>query len=279
MKKSLLLICAVSLFIGACKSGKFAGFETSKNGLMYKFIKHGSGNKAKIGDYIICSNRSLTMKDSLLAPPANNATIPVAAASRKGDPNELLAMLSAGDSVNFLISIDTLIGRSGPLPKPFKHGDYFKVALNVKKIMTKEEFEAMAKHMNDSVMEARGHEITNYLTANHINAKQTTEGLYYAVESPGTGAVIKDGSKVKVKYKGYFLDGKVFDPGNQPFDFVVGQHQVIPGWDIGMKLFKKGGKGRLFVPSTLGYGNQGAGGGAIPPNANLAFDVEVLDVN
>jgi FKBP-type peptidyl-prolyl cis-trans isomerase len=176
------------------------------------------------------------------------------------------------------MSIDSIIRQQNVVPKPFKHGDYFKVSLLVKKIMTSEEHEAYTKHIADSMSLVATHEITDYLVINHMAATRTPEGLYYSVDNPGTGDSIKDGSTVKVKYKGYFLDGKVFDPGNQPFDFVVGKQLVIPGWDIGMKLFKKGFKGRLFVPSAMAYGPQGDGNGFIPPNASLVFDIEILDV-
>jgi peptidylprolyl isomerase len=63
-----------------------------------------------------------------------------------------------------------------------------------------------------------------------------------------------------------------------PFDFTIGRGQVIKGWDEGIALFNKGGKGTLYIPSTLAYGARGAGGGAIQPNACLIFDVEVLGI-
>ncbi len=96
----------------------------------------------------------------------------------------------------------------------------------------------------------------------------------------GTGdRVVKNGDKISVLYTGKFLDGTVFDAsslhGGKPFDFVVGQGNVIKGWDQGLLGAKVGEKRTLSIPSDLGYGAQGAGS-SIPPNTDLIFDVELV---
>jgi FKBP-type peptidyl-prolyl cis-trans isomerase len=83
-----------------------------------------------------------------------------------------------------------------------------------------------------------------------------------------------------VHYKGQLADGTVFDSSykrNEPIEFTLGIGQVIPGWDEGVALLHVGEKARFVIPSTLAYGSRGAGG-VIPPNANLIFDVELVDV-
>ena len=112
------------------------------------------------------------------------------------------------------------------------------------------------------------------------NEVQTTKtGLQYIDMVEGTGVGPASGSKVTVHYTGYLLNGKKFDSSvdrNQPFNFVIGYGQVIKGWDEGVASMKIGGKRKLIIPSELGYGQRGAGG-AIPPNAELVFDVELID--
>jgi FKBP-type peptidyl-prolyl cis-trans isomerase len=108
----------------------------------------------------------------------------------------------------------------------------------------------------------------------------TASGLKYIDVVVGKGASPSVGKHVKVHYTGTLENGKKFDSSvdrNQPFSFIIGVGQVIPGWDEGVMTMKVGGKRKLIIPPNLGYGARGAGG-VIPPNATLLFDVELLDV-
>ena len=96
----------------------------------------------------------------------------------------------------------------------------------------------------------------------------------------GTGTEATAGHNVSVNYTGRLLTGKQFDSsiGRAPFKFMLGGGQVIKGWDQGVAGMKVGGKRQLVIPPHLGYGAEGAGGGLIPGNATLVFDVELLGV-
>jgi FKBP-type peptidyl-prolyl cis-trans isomerase len=109
-------------------------------------------------------------------------------------------------------------------------------------------------------------------------------GLKYNDTKTGDGATATPGNKVSVHYTGWLYNngakGAKFDSSvdrGQPFQFTLGAHQVIAGWDEGVAGMKVGGKRTLIIPPELGYGARGAGG-AIPPNATLMFDVELLGV-
>ena len=109
---------------------------------------------------------------------------------------------------------------------------------------------------------------------------ETASGLRYQILQKGTGKQATKGAQVSVHYKGQLLDGTVFDSSykrKQPIDFAIGVGQVIAGWDEGIQLLKVGDKARFVIPSHLAYGEAGAGG-AIPPNATLIFDVELMEV-
>ncbi|KAF0106352.1 MAG: peptidylprolyl isomerase [Anaerolineaceae bacterium] len=109
---------------------------------------------------------------------------------------------------------------------------------------------------------------------------KTASGLEYNEITAGAGAQAVAGKTVKVHYTGKFPDGKVFDSSvsrGEPIEFVLGQGRVIKGWDEGIALMKAGGKAQLTIPPNLAYGERGAGG-AIPPNATLVFDVELVEV-
>ena len=115
-----------------------------------------------------------------------------------------------------------------------------------------------------------------------VGFQQTHSGLRYQIIQEGAGKqVAAAGQTVSVHYKGQLLDGTVFDSSykrQKPIDFVLGQGQVIPGWDEGVSLLKIGDKARFVIPSDLAYGSRGAGG-VIPPNTALIFDVELVAIN
>jgi FKBP-type peptidyl-prolyl cis-trans isomerase FkpA len=117
--------------------------------------------------------------------------------------------------------------------------------------------------------------ITNYITDNKLNAIATGSGLYYVVHDPGTGAQPNSGSTVVVNYKGSLKDGTVFDQSGAA-GITISLNAVIKGWQEGIPLFKKGGRGVLLIPSSLGYGTQATG--KIPANSVLIFDIELLNV-
>ena len=113
---------------------------------------------------------------------------------------------------------------------------------------------------------------------------RTATGLGYEILTPGTGPKPKVGQTVTVHYTGYLDDhgkpGKKFDSSvdrGQPFSTQIGVGRVIAGWDQGLLNMQVGETCRLYIPANLGYGARGAGA-AIPPNANLIFDVQLIAV-
>ncbi len=113
-----------------------------------------------------------------------------------------------------------------------------------------------------------------------VEMSQSVTNLQIQDEKVGTGAEATPGRRVKVHYTGTFMDGSKFDSSrdrNEPYEFVLGTRAVIPGWDVGVKGMRVGGIRHLTVPPDMAYGSQGMPG-AIPPNAALKFDIELLDV-
>ena len=126
-------------------------------------------------------------------------------------------------------------------------------------------------------------QLKKYISDNKItNAERQASGLYYVpvLTNPSQAKPVT-GDTVSVLYTGALMDGSVFDAssrhGTQPISFILGRGNVIQGWDEGIALMRKGEKAKLLIPSTLGYGARGAGS-AIPPNAALRFDVELVNI-
>jgi FKBP-type peptidyl-prolyl cis-trans isomerase FkpA len=121
--------------------------------------------------------------------------------------------------------------------------------------------------------------IRQYLKDNNIKADSTPDKVFYILDRPGNGSFPKSfssyDSEVTVYYKGYRLDGYLFDKSDfNPLKIFLSQ--VIKGWQSGIPKIDKGGKGRIFIPANLAYGTTGSGGD-IAPNTPLIFEVELID--
>jgi len=122
-------------------------------------------------------------------------------------------------------------------------------------------------------------EFETWVYKTYPTAKKTVSGLFYVVNTEGTGAKALPGKNVSVGYKGQFIDGQIFDqsqPGS-PLTFQLGVGRVIKGWDEGVALMSVGSKYTLIIPYNLAYGEEGYPG-AIPPRSNLIFETELISV-
>ena len=118
------------------------------------------------------------------------------------------------------------------------------------------------------------------LAAKSPKITKLPDGLEYVDLKNGKGAMPKTGQTVTVNYTGKLTNGTVFDASSKhggTFDFVIGQGQVIKGWDEGVATMRPGGSRKLIIPPDLGYGAQGAGG-VIPPNATLVFLIDLIKI-
>lgn len=164
------------------------------------------------------------------------------------------------------------------------YGSEPKMTYNEAKATIQEFFTELQKKQEEAaaaMAEVNAKAGQEFLDANgkRVEVKTLPSGLQYEVLEEGEGASPKAGDTVKVHYTGKLIDGTVFDSSvdrGEPATF--GVTQVIPGWVEALQLMKPGAKWRLFIPSQLAYGPQGAGG-VIGPNQTLIFDVELIEVN
>lgn len=198
---------------------------------------------------------------------------------------EALKLMSKGAKVTAIVPSALAFGEQGrgQMVAPYSTLVYDFEMLD---FMTKAQYEkeraVEQKKAEAAKLSAKSEELgklQSYLKSNNITVKPTPSGLYYIEKTKGKGTSPVNGMKVKVHYTGTLLDGTKFDSSldrKQPFEFVLGQGQVIKGWDEGIALMKKGGKARLVIPSAIAYGDAGRTP-TIPPSATLVFDIELLD--
>jgi len=121
--------------------------------------------------------------------------------------------------------------------------------------------------------------IKDYIAANNLSAERTDDGLYYIITKDGVGVNPDISSTVTVHYKGYLLNGNIFDSsydrGKTSTFPLTG---VIEGWQLGIPLLKQGGAGTLIIPAELAYGSNPPSGSIIGKNEVLAFDIELFEV-
>lgn len=124
--------------------------------------------------------------------------------------------------------------------------------------------------------------LEEYLERNNItDYNETASGLIYVVDNEGSGDLPKTGQTVSVHYTGYHLDDTKFDSSydrNEAFPVLLGEGRVIDGWEEGLRFFRKGGSGTLYIPHELAYGTSGSGG-VIGPKEDLKFDINLIAID
>ena len=282
--------------MSACaEKNPYPGYEKNQNGLYYQFFSQNEGELPQVGDLIELKICCMINDTTPLIPNTQNM-MKLQEPSFPGDLNEGLAMMHKGDSASFIVNTDSTFKymfMQPTLPAEFNSTDVMRFEIKVVDFMPEKVYaqnfahdvknrnaQRAAQLQNDYADETAkaAKELADYLTKNKIEAVPTESGLYYVVTEPGNGEKPEVGKPVTMHYTGKLLNGTVFDSSverNQPFQFVLGVGQVIPGWDEGVQLMTKGEKGLLYIPYYLAYGERDMGD--IPPFSNLIFEVELID--
>ena len=282
--------------MSACaEKNPYPGYEKNQNGLYYQFFTQNEGELPQVGDLIEVKICCMINDTTPLIPNTQNM-MKLQEPSFPGDLNEGLAMMHKGDSASFIVNTDSTFKymfMQPTLPAEFNSTDVMRFEIKVVDFMPEKVYaqnfandvknrnaQRAAQLQNDYADETAkaAKELAEYLTKNKIEAVPTESGLYYVVTEPGNGEKPEVGKPVTMHYTGKLLNGTVFDSSverDQPFQFVLGVGQVIPGWDEGVQLMTKGEKGLLYIPYYLAYGERDMGD--IPPFSNLIFEVELID--
>lgn len=297
----LVLMMGTTILTSCQKKTKI----TEKDGIEYTYIKEGS-EKAPNGSFLLYNLKITTGTDSVIYSTADqpfpgylmaNDSMPT-----QNGMDEIFSNLRKGDSIQFESTARTIFGEN--FPPSMRGEDVVKVNLGAFEIMDQAGIEAFFNKTMEAedkkkaeravvLLAEESKTIEAYLKEKGLNGIKTASGLYYVIEREGTGEATTPNTTMYVDYAGYLLDGTIFDTSipeiakannifneqrpYEPLPVNVGMGQVIPGWDEGLLLLKKGSKAKFIIPSPLGYGENGAGS-SIPANSILVFDVEVKNV-
>lgn len=277
-------IIAAYLFVFLSHLSYAQEWKTTEKGLKYRAIKANPKNrKAKVGEIINFNISIANGRDSVLLKSTNSQ---VNWQGKETDrdlrttPIEILTLANEKDSLEVWVSLDTLRKYEGQLNPLVDVGSHLKYYLKINSIRSNQELQAEKAKKEKALKMQEIKEIQTYLKKNKLTAKAFPSGLHIVTLSKGNGAKPQKEQTIVAHYTGKLLSGTKFDSSldrNRPFEFVIGMGRVIKGWDEGFAELNVGTKAILLIPSSMGYGERGAGRD-IPPNSILIFEVELLDI-
>ena len=290
------LMLAGAAMLAACGGD---GFKSTESGVLYKFEKmNKNAQQVQEGDVLV---GEMTVRFDTVQTFTN-----VGNADRilQAEPSfflyEGLMLMHVGDKATLAVEADSLAKYLQPnqMPPFYKPGTGMKIyyEISVEDIVTKEELAEEQANFFAEMQQRQQSEpddIAAYVKENNITVKPTDEGLYVIVKKKGNGAKVAAGRNVAINYTGSLLDGTMFDSSvesdakrggiyqngrtYEPLNYTVGQMSLIRGWEQGIMGQPEGTVLQLIIPSSLGYGSQGAGR-MIPPYSPLVFDIEIVSV-
>ena len=259
--------------------------KETPNGFKFTVVKAGDGVLPKKEDILVYDFLLKDSKDSVWhnthieSMPSAVMIQDSSSIAKEDGMVQMFRMLSKGDSVNVSLPVSTFFKDvvGAPIPNGVDTAMDISFCIQVQNIMKMDEYRTfqteMVEKKKTSQVSKDATIIKEYLSDNNISAQQDTIGLMYVIHTSKGGSKPSSENCVEVKYRGKFLkDGKVFDEADK-ISFPL--NGVIPGWQLGIPMLGIGDSATFYIPSGLAYGPQGYPG-AIPPDAILIFDVELL---
>lgn len=268
-------------------------FTESDNGLLFHFLEKGSGTQAVPNDYVRVHYTG-SFLDGRVFDSSVERGEPIVFKLGAGQVipgwDQGIALLSQGDKAKLYIPPELAYGEAGA-GDAIPPNSFLQFEVELVEILSEEAYktwseeeDARRRKMIEEYIEQQMRKelsgIVAYAKQEDIDLQMTDSGLFYHLEQAGEGEKAVAGKTVSVHYTGRLLSGEVFDSShqrNEPIQFELGAGRVIQGWDEGIALFRVGGKGKLVVPSPLGYGPRAMG--SIPAESTLVFDIELVAVD
>ncbi len=296
MMKYILFIFS-ALTIGVKANAQTDSLHHTPKGDAYQIFTHNTGDKIKANDIVTFNFIQKTDKDSVLFnsyAAGHTVQVQVVPSQNVGDLMEVFPLLTVNDSAMVKVPTDSVFkGHEDQRPAFFPKGSNLTFLLKIVRVQSlndaiAERNVAIAKVKTDEPVKA-----AKYIADHKLVLNTTLSGLKYVITKPSTKIKPLKGDTLLVNYAGRTLEDKVFDssiesvataaglqqPGRtyEPIQVIVGTGGVIPGWDEGLLLLNEGSKATFVIPSSLAYGEHGAGDD-IKPYSTLVFDVELVKI-
>ena len=292
MRLILILILLLTCCAGCKKQKKFI---IGKNGIEYKIFSDKNGRQIHYKDYLAVFIKRY-YNDSLLGTPHDSIIRIVRVDSGSVLPGYVDALLNARtkDSILTRILADSLLKKDDPPPYA-KRGNYFQTTIKILSIID----DSLMAYIYQNDAEVRIHRIDSILkhsqqiiddsiltkaTIGNNKIIKTAHGVYVQVIKKGSGKIISKGNRITIDYNSYtiknkFIDGSYDSTGKSilPLKFTVGDLEVIPGLEEGIQLFKGGGEGKIYIPSSLAFGMGGIAN-KVNPGECVYFNIHILRV-
>ncbi len=294
LKKSSLYLLIVAIVSSSClHNSAYKGYTETDSGLFYKLQSVGDGKaKPALGDYLQLVITYKTEKDSIFFDSySTNETgkviLPFKHSSFIGSFEEGLINMNAGDSVSFIVNADSLFKKffKAPLPLFLNPGSKVKMDIKLHSILSEKEYlaelEKYQQMIDDRDIEEQ-RKLQLFLDTSRTQFFPLENGMFYLPIKQGTGSFPEVGSKVKIQYKGFFLNGKQFESTYdrvQPLEYTIGeQEQVIKGIETAINLMNEGSKTKFIIPSHLAFGESGSSTNIVPPYSTVIYEIELLNL-
>lgn len=293
MKKLIFLAVLIAPFVTRAQNG----FIRNAKGVQYKVVSHPTAEHIKMEDVVTFNVVQKTEKDSVLFSSyvlGHPIKIQVKPSESIGDLMDIFPLLCNKDSVVVKVPTDSIfVGHEEARPPFLAKNSNIIFTLKIERVQSLNDAIAERNALMDKMRADETNAANKYIEDHKLQLKSTASGLKYVITRATVNKKVLSGDTLLVNYIGRTTEGKVFDssiesaareaglqqPGREyaPLKVVVGQGQVIKGWDEGLQLLTQGSKAILVIPSKLAYGDQGAGDD-IKPFSTLIFNIEVVKV-
>ena len=282
----LLLLSLFFIFSCKEKPKTYQGYSKQKD-FYYKLISLGDETKkTDSSQFLLILASCRTLADSLFWDTRhnNNQSFFIT----KNSPSLLKSVygFSLDDSLQYLFPTKKFFSAFYNSPVPFfcEKDSCIKFSVKIIRALSANQFKAFNDSLNTYIGQQKDKEnfqMQDYITKNCKQVNEFAPNSFIEKTKATTLDSVKKGKKIKLFYKGYFLDGTLVDytPNNWAFEFVLGQEgQLLDGLQLALYRMKKGEKAKIILPSRLAFGEKGSSNGAVPPYTPLVYQIEIVDI-